>query len=271
MVLAADLSLTGVDVVLVERRSTSDLVGSRAGGFHARTLEILDQRGIVDRFLKEGKTHPVPYAGMASLDISDFPTRHPYTLGLWQNHIERILATWIDELSIPVERGREVTGMVQDGSGVEVTLDDGRTLRAKYVVGADGGRSLIRRLAGIEFAGWEASMSALIAEVDMTEPTPVGIKYDDSGLHGLSLMEDGRTTRVVTAESELDNPNEPTLDDLRANLIEVYGTDFGAHNPTWVSRFSDTTRHAAQYRVGRVLLAGDAAHIHSPAGVRASG
>ncbi|MCW2601213.1 MAG: hypothetical protein JWM02_3042 [Frankiales bacterium] len=266
MMLAADLSLTGVDVVLVERRSTSDLVGSRAGGFHSRTLEIFDQRGIVDRFLREGKTHPVPYAGMASLDISDFPTRHPYTLGLWQNHIERILATWIEELNIPVERGREVTGMAQDDSGVEVTLDDGQTLRAKYLIGADGGRSLIRRVAGIQFAGWEASMSALIAEVEVTEPTPVGIKYDDRGLHGLSLMEDGRTTRVVTTERELDNSNEPTLDDLRANLSEVYGTDFGVHNATWVSRFTDTTRQAAEYRLGRVFLAGDAAHIHSPAG-----
>jgi len=266
MMLAADLSLTGVDVVLVERRATSDLVGSRAGGFHARTLEILDQRGIVDRFLREGTTHPVPYAAMASLDISDFPTRHPYTLGLFQNRIERILATWIEELSIPVERGREVTGMAQDDAGVDVTLDDGRTLRARYLVGADGGRSLIRRLAGIEFAGWEASMSALIAEVEVTEPTPVGITYDDSGLHGLSLMEDGRMTRVVTTERELDSSSEPTLDDLRANLNDVYGTDFGVHNATWVSRFTDATRQAAEYRKGRVFLAGDAAHIHSPAG-----
>jgi 3-(3-hydroxy-phenyl)propionate hydroxylase len=139
-------------------------------------------------------------------------------------------------------------------------------MRAKYIVGADGGRSVIRKAAGIEFPGWEATTSALIAEVEVAEALPTGIKYDTSGLHGLSFMEDGRTVRVVTSERELGITNEPTLTDLSRNLTAVYGTDFGVHHPTWISRFTDATRQAAAYRSGRVLLAGDAAHIHSPAG-----
>ncbi|MGB9377037.1 MAG: FAD-dependent monooxygenase [Mycobacteriales bacterium] len=270
MMLAADLAVAGVDVMVVERRPSSDLVGSRAGGFHARTLEIFDQRGVVDRFLADGTTHPVPHvgaaSGMAFLDISDFPTRHPYTLGLFQNDIERILATWIEDLKVPIKRGRTVIGMSQVDSGVDVSLNDGSVLRTSYLVGADGGRSLIRKLAGIEFPGWEASMSAMIAEVELSEPTPSGITYDERGLHGLSLMADGRTTRVITTEREVYHSDEPTLEDLQAQLRGVFGTDFGAHNPTWISRFTDATRQAAEYRQGRVLLAGDAAHIHSPAG-----
>ncbi len=266
MMLAGELALAGVDLVLVERRPTAELVGSRAGGFHSRTIEILDQRGIADRFLAEGKTYSVPYSGSAMLDVSDFPTRHPYTLALTQNHIERILAGWIGELGVPVRRGHEVLGLDQDATGAEIHLDDGETLRGRYVVGTDGGRSVVRKAAGIEFPGWEASTSALIAEVEVTEELPPEIRYDASGAHGLSLMADGRTVRVVSSERELGTGGEPTLADLRANLTAVFGTDFGAHRPTWISRFTDATRQAATYRQGRVLLAGDAAHIHSPAG-----
>jgi len=266
MMLAAELTLAGVEVAVVERRATAELAGSRAGGFHSRTLEILDQRGIVDRFLAEGTTYPAPYSGAMMLDISDFPTRHPYTLGLWQNNIERILAGWIEELGVPVHRACEVTAFAQDEAGVDVRLSDDQMLRAAYLVGADGGRSAIRKGAGIAFPGWEASTSALIAEVEVTEELPSGITYGAHGVHGLSFMEDGRTVRVVTAEPELGHTAEPTLADLRANLVAVYDTDFGVHHPVWISRFTDATRQAATYRSGRVLLAGDAAHIHSPAG-----
>ena len=266
LMLAGELTLAGVDVAIVEARSTPELVGSRAGGFHARTIELLDQRGIADRFLAEGKTYPVPYSASLMLDISDFPTRHPYTLGLWQNHIERILAGWVDELAVPIRRGLEVTGFAQDEEGVDVQLAGGDALRASYVVGADGGRSVMRKAAGIEFPGWAATTSAMIAEVEVTEELPEGVTYDASGLHGLSFMEDGRTVRVVTSEPGLGITGEPTLADLSDNLTAVYGTDFGVHHPTWISRFSDATRQAAAYRSGRVLLAGDAAHIHSPAG-----
>ncbi|MEP6631313.1 MAG: FAD-dependent monooxygenase [Lapillicoccus sp.] len=266
LMLAGELALAGVDVAVVERRATRELVGSRAGGFHARTIEILDQRGIADRFLAEGQTHPVPYSGRLMLDMSDVPTRHPYTLGLGQNHIERILADWVDELHIPVHRGLEVTGVVLDDTGADVVLADGGRLRGAYVVGADGGRSVIRKAAGIAFPGWGATTSALIAEVEVTDELPVGVAYDASGIHGLSLMPDGRTVRVVSSEPEVGVTTEPTLADLSANLTAVYGTDFGVHDPTWISRFTDATRQAAAYRSGRVLLAGDAAHIHSPAG-----
>lgn len=265
MMLAGELALAGVDHVLVERRPTAELVGSRAGGFHARTIEILDQRGIADRFLAEGKTSSATYSGSAMLDVGDLPTRHPYTLALTQNHVERILAGWVGELGVPVRRGREVVGLDQDDAGAQVHLDGGETLRGRYVVGTDGGRSLVRKAAGIEFPGWEASTSALIAEVQVTEELPE-IRYDASGVHGLSLMADGRTVRVVSGERELGTGGEPTLADLRANLTAVFGTDFGVHRPTWISRFTDATRQAATYRQGRVLLAGDAAHIHSPAG-----
>ncbi|GAA4733795.1 FAD-dependent monooxygenase [Pedococcus ginsenosidimutans] len=266
MMLAGELALAGVEVVVLERRATPELVGSRAGGFHSRTIEILDQRGIADRFLAEGKTHDVPYSGRLLLDMSDFPTRHPYTLGLWQNHIERILAGWVDELGVPTRRGVEVTGLTEDDEGVEVRLAGGEVVRAQYVVGADGGRSVIRKAAGIEFPGLEATTSTLIAEVEVTEELPQGIKFDAHGVHGLSFMENGHTVRVVSAEAGLGATTEPTLADLAANLEAVYGTDFGVHDPTWISRFSDATRQAATYRKGRVLVAGDAAHIHSPAG-----
>ncbi len=266
MMLAGELTLAGVEVVILERRPTPELVGSRAGGFHSRTIEMLDQRGIAERFLAEGKTYPVPYSGTTMLAVSDFPTRHPYTLGLWQNHIERILAGWIDELGVPIRRGLELTGFAQDDTGVDAHVSDGETLRSAYLVGADGGRSVVRKAAGIEFPGWEASTSALIAEVEVTQALPSGITYDANGIHGLSFMEDGRTVRVITSEPLRGESAEPTLADLSENLIAVFGTDFGVHDPVWISRFTDATRQAAAYRSGRVLLAGDAAHIHSPAG-----
>lgn len=266
LMLAGELALAGVDVAVVERRSTPQLVGSRAGGFHSRTLEILDQRGIVDRFLAEGQIAQTARFGSKELDVSDFPTRHPYGLGLWQNHIERILLGWVEGLAVPIHRGLEVTGFAQDDTGVEVHLKEGEPLRAAYLVGADGGRSVIRRAAGIEFAGCDATRSTLIAEVEVTEETPKGTRFDATGVHGLNLMEDGRTVRVVVTEHTLGPATEPTLTDLGEALRFVYDTDFGIHNPTWISRFTDATRQAANYRHGRVLLAGDAAHIHSPAG-----
>src|SRR3712207_359879 len=165
LMLAGELALAGIDVVIVERRASQDLPGSRAGGLHARTIEILDQRGIADRFLSQGQVGQVAGFSFVRLDISDFPTRHNYGLGLWQNHIERILAGWVGELEVPIYRGREVTGFAQDDTGVDVALSDGRALRAEYLAGCDGGRSLIRKAAGIEFAGWEPTTSHLIAEI----------------------------------------------------------------------------------------------------------
>src|SRR5688572_13895830 len=145
LMLAGELALAGVDVAIVERRPNQELVGSRSGGLHARTIEVLDQRGIADRFLAEGQVAQVAGFAFNRLDISDFPTRHNYGLGLWQKHIERILAGWVGELEVTFYRGREVTGFAQDDNGVEIELADGGSLRAAYLVGCDGGRSVVRK------------------------------------------------------------------------------------------------------------------------------
>ena len=266
MMLAAELALAQVDVALVERRPDHVLVGSRAGGIHSRTIEVLDQRGVADRFLAEGQVAQAAMFATTVLDVSDFPTRHPYSLGIWQNQFERVMAGWIAELPVRIYYGGEVTGFAQDDTGVDVELSDGRSLRAQYLVGCDGGASVIRKTAGIEFPGWDPTKSNLIAEVEMTEEPPRGIRHDATGVHGLHRLEDGRTVRVIVTEQQLGPSSEPTLRDLSEALITVYGTDFGIHSPTWISRFTDMTRQAAAYRAGRVLLAGDSAHVHYPAG-----
>jgi 2-polyprenyl-6-methoxyphenol hydroxylase-like FAD-dependent oxidoreductase len=277
LMLAGELALAGVDVAIVERRAGQNLPGSRAGGLHSRTIEVLDQRGIADRFLAEGQTAQVAAFAGTRLDINDFPTRHPYGLGLWQNHIERILAGWVDELAVPIYRGHEVTGVARDDTGVNVELSGGQSLRAEYVVGCDGGRSLIRKAAGIEFPGWDPTTSSLIAEVELAEEPEWGIHTDDIGVHSFGRLEyeirDGEVVymdrgpvRVMVTEEHVGPTTEPTLRDLSEALIAVYGTDYGIHSPTWISRFTDMTRQAASYRKGRVLLAGDAAHVHSPVG-----
>ena len=277
LMLAAELALAGVDVAVVERRPNQELAGSRAGGLHARTLEVLDQRGIVDRFLAAGQVAQVAGFAMIRLDISDFPTRHPYGLGLWQNHIERILAGWVGELGVPIRYGSEVEGFVQDDGGVTVQLAEGETLRAEYLVGCDGGRSLVRKVAGIEFPGWDPTTSALIAQVEMAEEPELGMRRDARGTHALGkvdyevrdgkvIYKEGGTVGVMVTEKQVEARTEPTLRELRQALIEVYGTDFGVHSPTFLSRFTDMTRQAAVYRDRRVFLAGDAAHVHSPVG-----
>jgi 2-polyprenyl-6-methoxyphenol hydroxylase-like FAD-dependent oxidoreductase len=279
LMLAGELALAGVDVAIVERRASQDLPGSRAGGLHSRTIEILDQRGIADRFLAEGQVANVGQFSGVAFNISDFPTRHPYSLGLWQNHIERILAGWVEELQVPIYRGREVTGLAQDDSGVDVELSGGRSLRAEYLVGCDGGRSLVRKAAGIEFPGWDPTVSSLIAEVEFAEEAEWGTTQDAIGIHGIGRVEyeirdgeivyaDSGPVRVMVTERQIGPASEPTLRELSEGLIAVYGTDFGVHSPTWISRFTDMARQAAAYRDGRVLLAGDAAHVHSPDGAQ---
>lgn len=265
LMLAAELALARVDVVIVERRERQELMGPRARGFHARTLEVLDQRGVVERFLSQGQVAQVAAFAQVPLDISDFPTRHNYGLALPQSQMERILAEWVDELAVPIYRGREVTGFSQDDTGVDVELSDGGSLRARYLVGCDGGRSLVRKKAGIDFPGWDASISYLNAEVEMTEEPPFGIRRDAKGTYALGKLPDGRVG-VVLREEEVVQGGTPTLDELREALIALYGSDFGLRRATWLSRFSDVTRQAASYRSGRVLLAGDAAHVHSPMG-----
>lgn len=266
MMLAGELALAGVNVAIVERRVNQDLLGSRAGGLHARTIEALDQRGLAERFLSQGQVAQIVGFAWIPMDISDFPSRHPYGLALGQNHIERILAEWIDTLPVTIYRGREVTGFTQDDVGVDVALSDGTSLRAEYLVGCDGGRSLIRKAAGIDFPGWDPTVSHLIAEVKLSGEAEWGLRRDARGIRSLSRMGEGGQVRVLVTEQQLGKTSEPTLQDLREALIAAYGTDFGVHSPTWISRFTDMARQAASYRKGRVLLAGDAAHIHYPTG-----
>ena len=264
LMLAAELALAHVDVAIIERRADQTLIGSRAGGLHSRTIEVLDQRGVADRFLSQGQTYPAALHFHIPLDISDFPTRHPYSLGLWQNHIERILAEWVEDLGVPVYRAHDVTGFTQDDAGVDVALSDGSTMRAQYLVGCDGGRSIVRKTAGIDFPGWDATTSWLLAQVSMSEEPAWGFRHTATGIHAIGRRDDGGVG-VVLADPDV-RSGQPTLQDVRESLIAVYGTDFGVHSPTWLTRFSDATRQAAAYRDRRVLLAGDAAHIHPPLG-----
>jgi 3-(3-hydroxy-phenyl)propionate hydroxylase len=271
MMLAGELALAGVDVVIVERRTSQELDGSRAGGLLPRTIEVLDQRGIAERFLAEGQVHPAQGFALIPLDISDFPTRHNYVLALWQSHFERILAGWIDELGVPILRGSEVVGLAQNDTGVEVELSGGTSLRAEYLVGCDGGRSLVRRAAGVDFVGLDPSTSWMIAEVEMDEEPEFGFRRDSAGTHAIGRREPEEPIRLVLTERHLDHTGDPTMDELREALVAVYGTDYGLRSANWISRFTDMTRQAASYRHGRVLLAGDAAHVHPPHGGQGMG
>ena len=242
LMLAGELALAGVDVAIVERRDSQDLAGLRAGGLHARTIEVLDQRGIADRFLSEGQVAQVAGFAGVRLDISDFPTRHPYGLGLWQNRIERILADWVGEIGVRIHRGRDVTGFSQDDAGVDVELSDGRSLRAEFLVGCDGGRSVVRKAAGIGFPGWDPTTSSLIGQAEMAEEPELGIRHDALGTHafgreeyeirdGEVVFSDHGPVGVMVTEEHVGPTTEPTLRDLSEALIAVYGTDYGIHSP----------------------------------------
>jgi 3-(3-hydroxy-phenyl)propionate hydroxylase len=277
LMLAGELALAGVDVAVVERRPNQELSGARALGISSRTIEVLDQRGIADRFLSAGQTAQIAGFAVTRLDISDFPTRHNYGLALRQKHIERILADWVTELEVPILYGREIMGFVQHDAGVDVALADGQALHAQYLVGCDGGRSLIRKTAGIDFPGWDATTSNILAEVEMTEKPPYGVHRSPAGMYafgreeydikgGEIIYKEVGPIGVMVSEPNPHSTTEPTLHQLKELLIAACGTDYGVHSPTWISRFTDMTRQAATYRSGRVLLAGDAAHVHSPIG-----
>jgi 3-(3-hydroxy-phenyl)propionate hydroxylase len=266
LMLAGELALAGIDVVIVERRANQDVDGSRAGGLHSRTIEVLDQRGIADRFLEAGSVAQVQgYAGIR-LDISDFPTRHNYGLALWQSHFEPILADWVGELGVPILHGREVVSFAQDDTGVDVEVSGDTSLRAEYLVGCDGGRSLIRKAAGIGFPGLDPSTSWLIAEVEMDDEPQLGMRREGGGIGPVNPLEGGGPFRVVLTERHTEHTGDPSMDELREALVSAYGTDYGLRSANWISRFSDMARQATSYRQGRVLLAGDAAHVHPPQG-----
>jgi len=267
LVLAAELALARIDVAIVERRETQDLASSRGLGLNARTVEMLDQRGVAERFVSKGTPYKVAHFG-ASLDTSDLPSRHNYTLGLPQKQTERILADWVAELNVPSYRGVDVTGFTQHAGGVSVELSGGRTLDADYLVGCDGGRSVVRKTMGIELVGWDASISYIIAEASVRETPPWGLLSDANGNHAIGPLGDGVAShaRMVVEQPYVADAPAPTIEDLRAAVRGVWGTDFGLHDATWISRFTDAARQATSYRDRRVLIAGDAAHVHSPIG-----
>jgi 2-polyprenyl-6-methoxyphenol hydroxylase-like FAD-dependent oxidoreductase len=272
LMLACELRLAGVDVVVAERLPQPS-GESRAGGIHSRTLEVLDQRGILDRFLAEGELQPVGHFSGLYIEFDESESRHPYPLMILQSAVERLLEERAAELGVRVRRSSEVMGIRQDGSGVTVELGTAQatpaTLRARYLVGCDGGRSTVRKLAGIGFPGTEATMTALIGDVELPglPEDYVWVRRTPVGDYSAIAFEPG-WHRVITSEYDrvADRDEPVTLEQLRQSLIRVAGSDFGMRNPRWISRFNDAARQAAQYRKGRVLLAGDAAHIHFPAG-----
>jgi 2-polyprenyl-6-methoxyphenol hydroxylase-like FAD-dependent oxidoreductase len=272
LMLAAELRLHGVEVVVLERDAEPTKV-VRALGMHTRTIEVLDQRGLVDRFLALGKQYPVGgfFAGITK-PSPDLDTTHPYVLGIPQPVTERLLAEHAAEVGAEIRRGSELVGLRQDEDGVSAELADGTQLRARYLVGCDGGRSTVRKLLGVAFPGEPASVEWLLAEVDVTVPpeelATVMAEVRKTNLwFGIGPSGNGAFRAVVPAEAvAADRTVAPTIDEFRQRLRAVAGTDFGAHSPRWLSRFSDATRQAESYRVGRVLLAGDAAHVHPPMG-----
>jgi 3-(3-hydroxy-phenyl)propionate hydroxylase len=266
LMLAGELALAGIDVAIVERRASQAVDGSRSGGLHSRTIEVLDQRGIAERFLEAGQAMQVQGFSGIPLDIGDFPTRHNYGLALWQSHFEPILADWVGELGVPIHRECEVVGFAQDDAGVDVEVSGGRSLRAAYLVGCDGGRSLVRKTADIDFPGLDASTSWMIAEVEMDGEPELGMRYDAAGVQALGPAGDGKSVRVVLTERSVEHIGDPSISELRDALVAVFGSDFGLRRANWLSRFTDMSRQAASYRRGRVLLAGDAAHVHPPQG-----
>ncbi|MFA5707435.1 rifampin monooxygenase [Mycolicibacterium sp.] len=273
MMLASELRLQGVHVLVLEK-DTAPGSFVRALGLHVRSIELLDQRGVLERFLAHGRRHPLSgfFAGIAKPAPADLDTAHGYVLGLRQPVIDRLLAARAAELGAEIRRGAEVVAVAQDDDGVTVALADGAPLRARFLVGCDGGRSTVRKQLGVPFPGAPARAETLLGELAATaDPAVIAavvaeVRQTELRFGAMALDSDLYRIIVPAAAVSPDGAAPPTLDEFRAQLLAVAGTDFGVHSPQWLSRFGDATRLAESYRVGRVLLAGDAAHVHPPAG-----
>jgi rifampicin monooxygenase len=272
MMLAAELRLHGVRVLVVERQPTPPRE-VRSLGLHVRSIEILDQRGLLERFLEHGTRHETGgfFAGIAT-SWPRLDTAHGYVLGIPQPVTDRLLAEHAVERGAEVRRGVAVTGLSQDAEGVTAELSEGGPVRARYLVGCDGGRSTVRALLGVGFPGEPSTVETLLGEVAVSAPaeTVAAVVTEVRGTQarfGLGPLGDGVYRVVVPAEGVAeDRAVPPTLEQFRSRLRAVAGTDFGVHSPRWLSRFGNATRLADRYRVGRVMLAGDAAHTHPPTG-----
>jgi len=273
MMLASELRLQGVHALVLEKEAepTKDV---RALGLHARSIEVMDQRGLLKQFLALGQQYPVGgfFAGIPKPSPDRLDTAHPYILGIPQPTVERLLTEHATELGVEIRRGCELVGLSQDDHGVTVDLADGTRLRSRYLVGCDGGRSTVRKLLGVGFPGEPTRSQWLLGEMEVGVPpetvTAVVAEVRKTNLgFGLGPLGDG-VYRVVVPAAEVaeDRTVPPTLDEVKQQLRAFSGTDFGVHSPRWLSRFGDATRLAERYRVGRVLLAGDAAHVHPPMG-----
>jgi 2-polyprenyl-6-methoxyphenol hydroxylase-like FAD-dependent oxidoreductase len=273
LMLAAELRLHGVHVVVLERDAEPTPV-VRSLGLHARSIEVMDQRGLLERFLALGKQYPVRgfFAGISKPVPDRLDTAHPYVLGIPQTTTDRLLAEHAAEVGVEIRRGCELTGLSQDQNGVTAELAQGTQLRSRYLVGCDGGRSTVRKLLGVGFPGEPATVETLVGEMQLTaDPATIAAINEEVRKtqlrFGVGLLGDGVYRLVVPAEGVIgDRTVPPTLDEFKRQLQATAGTDLGVHSPRWLSRFGDATRLAEHYRVGRVLLAGDAAHIHPPTG-----
>ncbi|WP_041812255.1 rifampin monooxygenase [Rhodococcus jostii] len=273
LMLACELRLHGVQVLVVEKDTEPTRV-VRSLGLHARSIEMMDQRGLLERFLAIGTQYPVGgfFAGIRKPAPERLDTAHPYVLGIPQTTTERLLTEHATEVGVEIRRDCELVGLTQDEHGVTALLADGTQLRSRYLVGCDGGRSTVRKLLGVGFPGEPGRVDTLLGEVELTAPQEtldaVVAEVRKTQLRfGAMPLEDGvYRIGVPAAGVAEDRTVAPTLDELKQQLRATAGTDFGVHSPRWLSRFGDATRQAERYRVGRVLLAGDAAHIHPPVG-----
>ncbi|WP_329283016.1 rifampin monooxygenase [Streptomyces sp. NBC_01451] len=275
LMLAAELRLHGVHVVVLERDAEPTPV-VRALGLHVRSIEVMDQRGLLERFLAHGQQYPVAGGFFAAMDKpapARLDTAHPYVLGIPQTVTDRLLFEHATELGADIRRSCELVGLSQDEEGVTAELADGTRLRSRYLVGCDGGRSTVRKLLGVGFPGEPTRLQALLGEMEVGVPqetvaSVVAEVRKTQKWFGLGPMGGEGVYRVVVPADGVteDRAVPPTLDEVKQQLRAYAGTDFGVHSPRWISRFGDATRQAERYRTGRVLLAGDAAHIHPPVG-----